>query len=157
MTAACLDLGVSRVPAPGYVLSLDEPLYATVQSPPARQAPEGAAVVAALRYGARSTGTRTARSWSHSWPRPGWTGQDVVVPPVPGPHGGVRRPPLGVGSGGLAGRPGIEDTGVHGVTMAGDSTMVPSDSWPTPHWPAGMPPVGWPGAANRPDSSIVVA
>ena len=54
LTAACLDLGVDRVPDPGYVLSLDEPLYATVQSPPARQAPEGQAVVAAIRYGARS-------------------------------------------------------------------------------------------------------
>ena len=54
VTAACLDLGVSRVPDPGYVLSLDDPLYANVQSPPARQAPEGQAVVAAIRYGARS-------------------------------------------------------------------------------------------------------
>ena len=54
LTAACLDLGVRQVPDPGYLLSLDEPLYATVQSPPARQAPEGQAVVAAIRYGARS-------------------------------------------------------------------------------------------------------
>ena len=54
ITAACLDLGVARPPEPGYVISLDDPCYVTVQSPPARQAPEGCAVVAAIRYGARS-------------------------------------------------------------------------------------------------------
>ena len=54
VTAACLDLGVRRPPRPGYVLGIDEPLYATTQGPPARQAPAGRAVVAVLRYGARS-------------------------------------------------------------------------------------------------------
>ena len=53
VTAACLDVGVRRVPSPGYVVSVDEPLYGTVQSPPARQAPAGAAVVGIIRYGAR--------------------------------------------------------------------------------------------------------
>jgi len=53
VTAACLDVGVGRVPSPGYVVSVDEPLYGTVQSPPARQAPAGAAVVGIIRYGAR--------------------------------------------------------------------------------------------------------
>jgi len=53
VTAACLDVGVRRVPSPGYVVSLDEPLYGTVQSPPARQAPPGAGVVGIIRYGAR--------------------------------------------------------------------------------------------------------
>ncbi|HEX7443893.1 MAG TPA: FAD-dependent oxidoreductase, partial [Acidimicrobiales bacterium] len=55
VTAACLDLGVRSVPSPGYVLGIDAPLYATTQGPPARQAPEGQAVVAVLRYGARSS------------------------------------------------------------------------------------------------------
>ena len=54
VTAACLDVGVSEPPEPGYLLSLEEPLYATVQSPPARQAPDGHAVMAVIRYGARS-------------------------------------------------------------------------------------------------------
>src|SRR5207244_8895812 len=39
VTAACLDVGVSRVPDPGYLLSVDEPVFGVVQSPPARQAP----------------------------------------------------------------------------------------------------------------------
>jgi hypothetical protein len=54
VVAACLDSGVRRVPSPGYVLGLEEPVYATTQSPPARQAPDGAAVVSVLRYGTRS-------------------------------------------------------------------------------------------------------
>jgi len=53
VTAACLDVGVDMVPTPVYVLGIDEPLYATTPNPrrPAR-APDGAAVVAVLRYGA---------------------------------------------------------------------------------------------------------
>ncbi len=39
LTAACLDLGVNTIPEPGYVLSVDDPIYVTVQSPPARSAP----------------------------------------------------------------------------------------------------------------------
>ncbi len=100
VTAACLDLGVARPPEPGYVLSLDAPCYVTVQSPPARQAPEGCAVVAAIRYGARaaevdrpqleamvaSAGIRAGR-------REG--------PPLPGPHDRVR-----ISAGGLSRWPG---------------------------------------------------
>src|SRR3989440_9064964 len=55
--AACLDVGVDMVPAPGYVLGIDAPLYATTQSPPARQAPAGAAVVAGPRHGRRRART----------------------------------------------------------------------------------------------------
>src|SRR6185312_93993 len=51
-TGACLDLGLTRVPSPGYVLSVDGPIMGVTQSPPARQAPEGHAVVSAIRYGA---------------------------------------------------------------------------------------------------------
>ena len=47
-------MGTNIIPEPGYVLSLDDPTYVTVQSPPARQCPDGQAVVAAIRYGARS-------------------------------------------------------------------------------------------------------
>jgi glycine/D-amino acid oxidase-like deaminating enzyme len=54
VTAACLDVGLRRVPVPGYVVSVDEPLYGTIQSPPARQAPPGGAVAGLIRYGARN-------------------------------------------------------------------------------------------------------
>ncbi len=54
VTAACLDLGLDRIPRPGWVLGVDTPLYATLQSPPAHMAPDGGAVAAVIRYGARS-------------------------------------------------------------------------------------------------------
>jgi hypothetical protein len=117
-TAACLDLGVSRVPDPGYVLGLDDPVYVTVQSPPGRQAPEGQAVVAAIRYGARSA--EEDRPQLERLVLEAGVHPDEILTrrfqarlPV---TGAIPR----AGSGGLAGRPGVADTGVPGVTMAGD-------------------------------------
>ena len=118
VTAACLDLGLSRVPEPGYVLSLDDPVYATVQSPPARQAAGHGAVMAVIRYGARSAAED--RPQLDELAATAGVGHDDVV---------VRRflsrmtvsgaLPL-ASRGGLIGRPGIGDTGVPGVLMAGD-------------------------------------
>jgi phytoene dehydrogenase-like protein len=48
--AACLELGVARVPERRFVVGIDEPLYLSVHSPPARLAPEGSAVVHVMRY-----------------------------------------------------------------------------------------------------------
>ncbi len=117
-TAACLDLGVSRVPEPGYVLGLDDPVYTTVQSPPGRQAPEGQAVVAAIRYGARSAEEdrpQLEQLVLEAGVQPG----EIVTKRFQ-----ARLPVTGAIpralSGGLAGRPGVGDTGVPGVTMAGD-------------------------------------
>ena len=118
VTAACLDLGVRQVPNPGYVLSIDEPLYVNVQSPPAHQAPDGQAVVAAVRYGARSAELDRPQLESHVR-EAGVRTEDVAVSrylavmTVAGTH------PRAV-TGGLAGRPGVADTGVPGVLMAGD-------------------------------------
>jgi phytoene dehydrogenase-like protein len=118
LTAACLDLGVTRPPEPGYIVSLDDPLYVTVQSPPARQAPEGQAVVAAIRYGARSA--REDRPQLQQLVQQAGVADDHVATSrflarltVTGAIPRAR-------SGGLAGRPRIEDTGVPGLTMAGD-------------------------------------
>jgi hypothetical protein len=118
VTAACLDLGLSRVPEPGYVLSLDDPVYATVQSPPARQAAGHGAVMAVIRYGALSAAED--RPQLDELAAAAGVGHDDVV---------VRRflarmtvsgaLPL-ASRGGLIGRPGIGDTGVPGVLMAGD-------------------------------------
>jgi phytoene dehydrogenase-like protein len=118
LTAACLDLGVRRVPDPGYVLSLDDPLYATVQSPPARQAPEGEAVVAAIRYGARSADEdrpQLEQLVVDAGVRP-----DEVVTSRFLAHLSVTGTLPRAATGGLAGRPGVGDTGVPGVSMAGD-------------------------------------
>jgi len=118
LTAACLDLGVNRVPDPGYVLSLDDPAYVTVQSPPARQAPEGQAVVAAIRYGARSA-DEDRPQLEQLVRQAGVAAGDVVTSRFLARltvTGAIPR----AANGGMAGRPSVEDTGVAGVTMAGD-------------------------------------
>ncbi len=123
VTAACLDLGVSRVPEPGYILSLDDPIYVTVQSPPARQTTEGGAVVAALRYGSRSAALDRSQLESLA-ARAGVLDQDVVTRRFLARMTVSSVLPTAA-TGGLAGRPAVGDTGVPGVTMAGD--------WVGPH------------------------
>lgn len=51
--AACLDLALSRLPAPGnnFAVGIDQPLYASVHSVTAALAPPGGAVVHLARYG----------------------------------------------------------------------------------------------------------
>jgi phytoene dehydrogenase-like protein len=117
-TAACLDLGVSRVPDPGYVLSLDDPLYVNVQSPPARQAPEGQAVVAAIRYGARSA--KEDRPQLEQLVLDAGVRPDEIVTSRFLANLSVTGAVPRAASGGLAGRPGAGDTGTPGVSMAGD-------------------------------------
>jgi hypothetical protein len=118
VTAACLDLGVDRVPVPGYVLSIDDPVYATVQSPPAHQAPEGQAVVAAIRYGARDAASDRSQL------------DALVAEAGVRPEAVVTRRFLAdmtvagslprAESGGLPGRPRVTASGVRGVAVAGD-------------------------------------
>lgn len=117
-TAACLDLGVSRVPDPGYVLGLDDPLYVTVQSPPGRQAPEGQAVVAAIRYGARSA--EEDRPQLEQLVLEAGVRPDDVLTKRFQAHLAVTGAIPRAATGGLGGRPDVGDTGVPGVTMAGD-------------------------------------
>lgn len=118
VTVACLDVAAARVPQPGYVLSADQPLYGTMQGPPARQAPEGKAVVAVVRYGARSAAEDRADLEAH-----------LAVTGV-GPEDVVHQRFLArmvvtgaqarAMNGGLAGRPAVDATGVPGVYLAGD-------------------------------------
>jgi hypothetical protein len=118
ITAACLDLGLNRVPNPGYVLSVDDPLQGILQSPPGRQAPEGKAVVAATKYGATGAGPDRLSLEGHvarlgveaddiEWSR--FLAHMVVT-------GGTPR----ATDGGLPGRPRVTDSGHHGVYIAGD-------------------------------------
>ncbi|MEL7206687.1 MAG: FAD-dependent oxidoreductase [Actinomycetota bacterium] len=48
--AAVLELGITRVPDIRVILGIDQPLYASVHSPPTDLAPEGHAVVCLARY-----------------------------------------------------------------------------------------------------------
>jgi hypothetical protein len=118
VTAACLDLGLSTVPDPGYVLSLDDPLYATVQSPPTDQARAGGAVMAVIRYGARSA-AEDRPGLEALAATAGVSPGDVVVRRFLASMTVSSTRPL-ASRGGLAGRPDVDDTGVPGVTMAGD-------------------------------------
>ena len=118
VTAACLDLGVRTVPSPGYVLGIDAPLYATTQGPPARQAPVGQAVVAVLRYGARSA--ELDRPELEDYRRLcGVADGDVVTGRFLASMTVTGAMPI-AGNGGLPGRPGAADTGTPGIHLAGD-------------------------------------
>lgn len=118
LTAACLDVAVRRVPEPGYVLGVDEPLYVTTQSPPARQAPDGQAVVSVLRYGAtRAADDRQALEsyLAHAGVRAG----DVLFSRFLARMVVTGAQPL-ARLGGFRGRPTIDATGISGVFLAGD-------------------------------------
>ena len=118
VTAACLDVAVDRPPAPGYVLGLDRPLYATVQGPPARLAPPGASAVSVIKYGASTPDVDRTELGAHL------RASGVVAEGVLHERFLAKmvvaetscRPELG----GLEGRPAIDASGTPGVFMAGD-------------------------------------
>ena len=118
VTAACLDVAVRGIASPGYVLGVDEPVYGTTQGPPAEQAPAGDSVVAVLRYGARNADDDRAQL--RGWLDHVGVSDDAIV------HerflarmvvaGGQPR----AVTGGFAGRPAIDATGLPNVFLAGD-------------------------------------
>jgi hypothetical protein len=118
VTAACLDAGLRRVPDPGYVLGVDAPLYATVQSPPARQALAGKAVVGAVRYGATEAKADRAVLEAHL-ARAGVREEDVVTSRFLASMVVASAAPIAA-RGGLGGRPAVDATGLPGVYLAGD-------------------------------------
>jgi phytoene dehydrogenase-like protein len=118
VTAACLDLGVSRPPEPGYVLGIDTPYYATTQGPPARQAPPGGAVVGVLRYGARSAAEDREELDAHRR-LAGVADDDIVVERFLASMTVASTAPRPE-RGGLRGRPGTDATGTPGIHLAGD-------------------------------------
>jgi phytoene dehydrogenase-like protein len=118
VTAACLDAGLRRVPDPGYVLGIDAPVYATVQSPPARQAPAGQAVVGAVRYGATEAKADRAVLEAHL-ARAGVREEDVVTSRFLARMVVAGAAPIAT-RGGLCGRPAVGATGLPGVYLAGD-------------------------------------
>ena len=114
--AACLDVGVDMIPTPGYVLGIDEPLYATTQSPPARQAPDGAGVVAVLRYG----GSDRSRDELGAYLRHAGVTEEHIVVQRFLPRMVVSSTMPRAGNGGLPGRPSVRASGLEGVFVAGD-------------------------------------
>ena len=118
MTAACLDAGLRRVPDPGYVLGVDIPAYVSVQSPPARQAPAGQAVVGAVRYGATDAKADRAVLEAHL-ARAGVREEDVVTSRFLPRMVVAGAAPIAA-RGGLHGRPAVDATGLADVYLAGD-------------------------------------
>jgi phytoene dehydrogenase-like protein len=118
VTAACLDAGLRRVPDPGYVLGIDVPAYASVQAPPARQAPAGQAVLAAVRYGATDANADRAVLEAHL-ARAGVQEEDVVTSRFLARMVVAGAAPIAA-RGGLRGRPAVDATGLAGVYLAGD-------------------------------------
>ena len=118
VTAACLDAGVRRVPDPGYVLGIDAPVYSAVQSPPARQAPAGQAVVAAVRYGATEASADRAVLRAHL-ARAGVPEEDVVTSRFLARMVVAGAAPTAA-RGGLGSRTAVDATGLPGVYLAGD-------------------------------------
>lgn len=118
VTAACLDVAVRRVPTPGYVLGVDEPVYGSTHAPPARLAPDGGGVVAVIRCGARSA--ELDRPQVESWlDHVGVRTEDVVHDRFLARLTVTATAPL-ARLGGLAGRPAITASGMRNVFLAGD-------------------------------------
>jgi glycine/D-amino acid oxidase-like deaminating enzyme len=123
VTAACLDLALRRAPERGYVVGVDEPLYGTTQSPPARQAPPGGAVVGIVRYGARSAALDRPALHGHLGEL-GVGDGDVVTSRFLARMVVSSTMPR-ARTGGLEGRPAMTDSGLPRVLLAGD--------WVGPH------------------------
>lgn len=118
VTAACLDVAVRRPPTPGYLLSLDRPLYASVQGPPARLAPPGAAAVSVIKYGANAAGADRAELEAHL--RVAGVVPEAVLHEQFLARMVVAETSCRPEPGGLQGRPVIDATGTPGVLIAGD-------------------------------------
>ena len=118
VTVACLDLGVRRVPEPGFVLGVDKPLMGVTQSPPARQAPDGQAVVAALRYGTTDRDADRLALDGHV-ARLGVRGTDILASRFLARMVVAGSMPRAA-TGGLPGRPDVTASGQPGVLIAGD-------------------------------------
>ena len=102
----------------GDVLGIDDPVYGTTQSPPARQSPAGQAVVAVIRYGATNADDDRSLLERHL-SSVGARTEDVVASRFLARMVVAASFPRAQ-TGGLSGRPAVTATGLPGVLMAGD-------------------------------------
>lgn len=119
LTGACLGIGLTRVPEPGYLIGVDEPIMGSTQSPPAgQQCPGGHAVVHAIRYTATGAGADRLALDAHV-ARLGVLDSDIAQSRFLARMVVAGSTP-GASAGGLAGRPRVTDSGHAGVLIAGD-------------------------------------
>ncbi len=121
---ACLDVGLTRLPAPAarFALGIDRPVYCSVHSAVARLAPEGGATIHVARYLEATPPdprvTERELEGVLDVMQPGW--RDVVatrrfLPSMLGASAVATA-----ADGGLPGRPGVEVPGIANLALAGD-------------------------------------
>ena len=130
--AACLDLGLSRLPRPrdAFSLGIDRPYYFSVHSQTARLAPEGAAMIHVAKYlpSADDADAETIERELEEFVdlvQPGW--RELTIQRRFLPNLEVVSMLPSAGEGGLAGRPGAEVSGIANVYLAGD--WVGGEGW----------------------------
>lgn len=127
--AACLDVGLSRLPVAGatFALGVDQPLYVSVHSAAAKLHPAGGVVVHVAKYlpvgadgapGAREPETERELEGALDLLQPGW--RDAVVARRFLPGLVVANALVSAAGGGLPGRPGPAVPGIGGLYVAGD-------------------------------------
>lgn len=133
VTVGCLDLGLRRLPEPSrpFVLGADRPVYTSDYASVADVAPEGAALVHAVRYvDDEEPGTAEAELEAFlDRVQPGWRDEVVARQFLPGMTVHHDRPDPE--RGGLEGRCGPELPDAEGLYVAGDwvgSTGMLSDA-----------------------------
>ena len=122
VTASCLDLALRRPPEIRSWFGVDRPHYLVAHAPGARLAPEGTALVHAMRNlrHDETTDADELRADLHALAgRAGITEDDVVFERYLH-HMVVVSASVTPAGGGLAGRPAIHDSGLDGVLVAGD-------------------------------------
>ena len=122
VTAACLELGLRRMPDRRFLLGVGEPTYLSTHAPPARLAPEGQAVVHVMRYqrpGEDMPASAQRAVLDRLVADAGITAADIVTDRFLARMvvtGGLPT----AAAGGLAGRPSVSVPGHPGVAIAGD-------------------------------------
>ncbi len=127
--AACLELGLRRVPARRFALGMDRPTYLSVHSPPADLAPDGGAVVHVMRYRRPDDDLDPERGRAELQAvarAVGITDDDIVAQRYLDAMVVTGAVPAAA-TGGLAGRPPVADDRRPGVFLAGD--WVGPEGW----------------------------
>ena len=123
--AACLDVGLKRVPRPDhrFALGVDRPFYFSLHSAWAKLAPDGGALIHAAKYLDPSEANdakrveRELEDWLESI-QPGWRDELVIRRYLPKMR--VYNAAAIASAGGLAGRPGPIVPGINNLFVAGD-------------------------------------
>jgi phytoene dehydrogenase-like protein len=131
LRAATLDVALSHLPKSHepFILGIDRPLYLSLHSRAAKLAPEGGAVVQAMKYLAAGDddpdADRAELETLMDLGMPGWRASTVHVQFLPRMITAERLDLAA--EGGAAGRPSAEVHGLPGVLLAGD--WVRGNSW----------------------------